>query len=540
VGFSVALAAVLSLLLEFWRPCFFLTDDTLSGYLPVTTEFCRKLWEGENPFINDYLFGGNYHLLRDPGGLQLFNPFLWLFSPLALTPYYIWIPELLNISCLLVGTASFARLALVLNERYRLGLHDCHIVVMAVSSMFNPYSLSVGSSWIGFLANMAGLSMIAQGVIQKQAGIRWVVLGWLFQITCGHLHPLIFSTLLLGLWSLAAAWQENSWFPLFRYAAGGLVAGLILAPLLWTMWNAFTSTPRSEITDWQNDTSHSYAFPLLVSSFVFAPAGALVFPSARIFLLKAPYAASLAWSGAYFVQVCSISRCTHKSRLWWGVLGLVVLSCVLATRGAFVASILSALPLFKNLRWGFREVLFIGFFLHVLGLWGCAQLPRPLFRNLVLAGIVSCALIIAQSAPPTLNPMTVDRAFLMSGQAEKFWSERKAGWIPGTQLITAANLSEHYIQDSRISFIMWGAYNYPSLFRIPAATGYSPTTAQSGLPAGYASYPWFGLITRTDADMIIRDSPHYVSATIDTLDPFTVRWQRQGHRDEVFVLRPGP
>src|ERR1700733_14251561 len=63
---NLSACAIIFLLLEWWRPYFFLTDDNLSLGFPVFMEIGRHLKGGQSPFVSDYLFGGHYNLLRDP------------------------------------------------------------------------------------------------------------------------------------------------------------------------------------------------------------------------------------------------------------------------------------------------------------------------------------------------------------------------------------------------------------------------------------------------------------------------------------------
>jgi hypothetical protein len=532
---SLPCTLVLALLLEWWRPFYFLTDDTLSGYLPVAVEFCRSLWEGKNPFINDYLFGGHYPLLQDPGGLQLLNPFLWLCSPLALTRYYLWLPELLNIIYLIIGVQAFGELALFLNQRYQLQLRTELIVVAALSYMFSPFALSLGSSWIGFLGNMAALPIIALGVLKPDGGKR-ILLGWLFQITCGHLHPLIFSTIFLTLWSLSVCHQERSWQPLRRYATSSLGSLLIMAPLLWASWSGFSTSSRHLQYVPQTDLSRNYPFGLLIFSNLLGPSSALFSSHYYLFLLKLPYVASLGWSVAHYTHLFAIIRPLRRDRLWWGLAGLTGLAVVLSTRGPFLSGLMSQLPLFKSLRWSFRELLFFLFFVHVWGLWGYARITANLYRPLLFIGILIAALFFVPAGPPSLNPLNSDRTFLLNGQAEAFWHDRRAEWKPGTLLIPVANPVEIPGFEQPASYILWGAYNYPSLFRIPSATGYSPTSVRNGLPPGYHPYRWMGLINKKQSAQILREYPQYVIITVENISPITFQWQQKGQPDRTFIF----
>lgn len=93
---TTLLAALLGALgLQLWRPCFFLTCDSLTATLPVQTEAYRRLWEGHSPFYNPYLFGG-YDLLTDLGHFTLWGPLSLPFSFLAKTAYYFLLPDIIS------------------------------------------------------------------------------------------------------------------------------------------------------------------------------------------------------------------------------------------------------------------------------------------------------------------------------------------------------------------------------------------------------------------------------------------------------------
>ena len=106
----LALFALGFLLLEIWRPFYFLTDDNLSAGFPVLTEIGRHLKAGKSPFVGDYLFGGHYNLLRDIGTID-WHPFYLASSLLADTGARFWIMDLIAFLFLLVATVGFTLLA---------------------------------------------------------------------------------------------------------------------------------------------------------------------------------------------------------------------------------------------------------------------------------------------------------------------------------------------------------------------------------------------------------------------------------------------
>jgi hypothetical protein len=105
---TLMVSAFLLLLLQVWRPYYFLTDDTLSQFLPVLHEMGVNLREGRTFWISRWLFEGDYNLLRDPTLLCTFHPLLLLYAALtARTPAFWFMAEWMGSLQLLLASSGF-------------------------------------------------------------------------------------------------------------------------------------------------------------------------------------------------------------------------------------------------------------------------------------------------------------------------------------------------------------------------------------------------------------------------------------------------
>ena len=154
-------------LLQLWRPCYFLTDDNLSGTFPMLTEMGRALRAGHAPFKSDYLFGGNYNLLRDLDCIQ-WHPFTLLPALLADTAARFWIIDISALLLLLLATVGFTLLVHTLREELSLKIPEVYLVFYTLSFVFCTYILTVGPSWIMFLGNQSALPWLVLGILDRK------------------------------------------------------------------------------------------------------------------------------------------------------------------------------------------------------------------------------------------------------------------------------------------------------------------------------------------------------------------------------------
>ena len=173
VAFKYNLGAclVIFLLLQIWRPCYFLTDDNLSGYYPSLIEMGRHWQHCRWPFVSDYLFGGHYDSSRDVGCL-LWHPFTLLPMMLADTWVKFWLIDLIALLYLLLTTTGFTILAHQLRDEFKLGISNLMIVFYTMSFVFSMYVLLVGASWYTFLGNQSALPWLTLGILDRENGAR--------------------------------------------------------------------------------------------------------------------------------------------------------------------------------------------------------------------------------------------------------------------------------------------------------------------------------------------------------------------------------
>src|SRR4051812_19451642 len=62
---AVALSLLIAGLIQFWRPCFFLTDDSFSLGFPVMVESGHALKNGLDSSVSEMIFSGGYQIRND-------------------------------------------------------------------------------------------------------------------------------------------------------------------------------------------------------------------------------------------------------------------------------------------------------------------------------------------------------------------------------------------------------------------------------------------------------------------------------------------
>ena len=167
LAYNVAGCLLVFALLQFWRPCFFLSDDNLCDGFPFLTEMGRHLQAGEFPFVSNYLFGGHYDWTRDVGCLS-WHPFYLLPAMLADTWARYWIMDAIALPYLLLTTIGFTILAWQLRTEFKLTICDGWIIFYTLSFIYSTYILMVGSSWLCFLGNQSALPWLTIGIMDRK------------------------------------------------------------------------------------------------------------------------------------------------------------------------------------------------------------------------------------------------------------------------------------------------------------------------------------------------------------------------------------
>jgi hypothetical protein len=244
---NVGVCIVLFLLLQVWRPCFFLTDDNLSSLFPLFTEMGRHLKDGRSPFISDYLFGGNYDLTRDIGFLY-WHPFYLIPTVLSDTWARFWILDAVAILFFILTTVGFTILTHRLRSEFNQKLPDVYLTFYTMSYLFSTYILMTCASWINFLGNQSALPWLVLGILDKRL-LRGTFLIALFTIHeyLGAFAGLTLSnTLCLTVFAIGAAFCKRSFSPCLMWGAGKLLGLVVLAPFLLHALDGFAHATRFE------------------------------------------------------------------------------------------------------------------------------------------------------------------------------------------------------------------------------------------------------------------------------------------------------
>ena len=218
-------SAAIFAVLQFWRPCFFLTDDNLDGGFPFFCELGTRLWHGQSPFISTHIFGGDYNLLRDPCFFA-WHPLYVLTSLLAVTPLRCCITDIDAFVFLMLATSGFVVLADYLRREMPLRIGDDWIAFYALSYTYSMIAVTTGASWLDFLGNHSALPWLVLGILRRERfwGVGLVMLFTLHQALGGHLAPTVSSSIFLSLFALGMSVSRGSWQPLVNWL-GRLCAG---------------------------------------------------------------------------------------------------------------------------------------------------------------------------------------------------------------------------------------------------------------------------------------------------------------------------
>ncbi len=526
LAWTLGATFLIFVVLQLWRPCYFLTDDNLSSLLPVFTEMGRHLHAGQAPFTTNYLFGGHYDLSRDLG-YSFWHPFYLLPALLADTPARFWMLDAVALLFLLLGAAGFVLLAGRLRDEYAPDLPDGYLIFYTLSYTFSTYALMTGASWINFLSNQAALPWLVIGVLSRSV-LGGTSLVALFAIDewIGAYPALTLSTAIcLTIFAAGMAVCRGSTRPLFNWIAGNLAALVVMAPFILHILDGFGHANR--VHGLSLAERSEYFIPWLQFPYSFF-LGNWTEPLTRwagdpnLSTLKFPYATTLLACAAAW---CLVPALVSRVR-WRGVeflcLGLAAGLAVMIMRPPIVTSVMFHLPLFKSMRWPFREGLQLLFFVHLLILLrplGGLERWRP---RVALFSLLAFAAPLPWVRPPTFNPLALDRALLFSGKADLFWARVKMQLQPGDQIATVINWEYWRKNSTHIPYSLMGTANFPAFFQVHCISGYSTTSPLDQLPIPIQPGYWFGAYQTNQLDEILARQPGLKLIRVESTNPLTI------------------
>jgi hypothetical protein len=514
-------SALIFAVLEFWRPYFFLTDDNLDGGFPFFMEMGKRLLSGHSPFISDHLFGGGYDLLRDPSYFA-WHPLYLMVSLLAGTPFRNAIIDVDAFVLFMLATAGFVTLAHYLRREMSLTISDGWILFYALSFTYSMVALATGASWLTFLGNQSALPWLVLGILQKtwRRGVGLVALFSLHQLLGGHLSPTVSSSIFLSLFALGMSISRRSWLPLASWLIGYAVALVVILPLLIPMLEGFFTSFRSQGVTLEDMQANNIPFLQFPTS---------LFLGMSLWIINThghPYTTYTVALGSSAAVWCLLPTLVSRAK-WRGLevvtLLMMIFVAVLICRPVWITEIMMRLPLFRSMRWPFREFVQFQFFLHLFLVIRPPGLRAQLRKVTAYFGTIVLGLSMAFfPLPPTFNSMSWDRELILTGGIEQYWAQVRPLLKPTDRIAVLIPLDLY--EDNRFEepYCLLGTYNYAVLAGVVNAWGYAPTVPRDQVyTKTYAFYP-FGAYHPSQKQALMEERPELKFITLESLHPLKI------------------
>ena len=518
---TLLVSALIFAALQIWRPYFFLTDDNLDGDFPFFVEMGKNLLSGHSPLFSQHLFGGGYDYLRDPANFK-WHPLYLLVSLLAGTPFCNAIIDVDAFAMLMLATAGFVLLATHLRREKIIATSDGWIMFYALSYTYSMIALTTGASWLAFLGNHSALPWLTLDILQTKwtRGVGLVALFSMHQILGGHLAPTMSNSIFLSLFALGISISRRSLLPLGIWLLGYVVAVVAISPLLVPMLGGFFTSMRAQgvtLEDMQANNIPAYQF---VTS---------IFAGMDVWLghpMRHPHVTYTLALGASAAVWCLVPAFASRAR-WTGLevvtLVMMLFGVVLICRPRWISEIMMHLPLFKSMRWPFREFIQFQFFMHLFLLVRPPGMPLLLRQYSALFGTVVFVIpMLLYSLPPTFNEMTWDRELLTTGGGARYWTQVRALLKPTDRIAVIIPLELYTDDRFEEPYSLLGTYNYAILAGVVNAWGYSPTVPRDQVyTKTYAFYP-FGAYHPNQKKALMEEKPDLKFITLESLRPLKI------------------
>ncbi len=526
--------------LELWRPCFFLTDDNLDGGYPFFSEMGRHLLGGRLPFRSDDLFNGHYDLLRDAGFFS-WHPLYLVVSLLEATPFHVLIIDVDAFVLFLLTAAGFVNLAWHLRRELGLEVSDGWIMFYTLSFTFSLIALATGASWLNFTCSTSALPWLTLGILQRtwRRGVGLVTLFAVHQLLGGHLQPNLSNTIFLTLFAAGVGYVRRSWRPAIWWVAGNALALLIVLPLLVPMLEGFFSSARAHGVIASDMSANNIPFNLFPTSLFVGMALWIIHPPVHTYTTYTLAMGSCAAAWCLLPALSGPRNWTALEKLL-GAMLLVIM--VMVCRPFWVTELMLHLPVFRSMRWPFRELVQFQFFFHLFLIVRRPGFSASLRRLTAAWG--TCLMVIPMLfyvMPPTLNTMETDRELMLTGGFDQFWSHVRPLFRPGDRL--AVILPPRFYVDDRFDepYSLMSTFNYSCLSEVVNVGGYSQT-----VPAGQFCtdpppfYP-FGAFVPIQKARLMAAYPRLKFITLDSLRPLKLTLSsRDGPTIDLTPYIPAP
>jgi hypothetical protein len=514
-------SALIFALLQLWRPFFFLTDDNLDGAYPFFTEMGQHLLAGRSPFVSGHLFGGNYNYLRDPCSFA-WHPLYLLTSLLAGTPFRHAIIDINAFVFFMLTTAGFVTLAHYLRREMALTVSDGWIMFYALSFTYTMISMTTGASWLTFLGDYSALPWLVLGILQKtwRSGVGLVLLFSLHQILGGHLSPTVSNTIFLSLFAMGISISRKSWQPILNWSVGYTVAVALALPLLIPMLEGFFMSIRSQGVTLEDMAANNVPFSEFPTS-LFMGMSLWIFNSHNH-----PYTTYTLAMGSSAAIWCLLPALVSRAK-WTGLevvtIVMLLFGALLICRPVWVSEIMMHLPLFRSMRWPFREFVQFQFFLHLFllirppGLSAVARQISAVFGT----GLLFISMVIFP-LPPTLNSMGWDRELVLTGGMDRYWEKVRSLLKPTDRIAVLIPIDLYTDDRFEEPYSLLGTYDYAILAGVVNTWGYSPTVPSDQVyTKTYAFYPFGAYLPSQKADLMA-ENPSLKFIALESLHPLKI------------------
>ena len=514
-------AAFIFVLLQIWRPFFFLTDDNLDSAFPWMNSVGHQLLAGQSPFVSHHVFGGDYNCLRDPCYFT-WHPVYMIVALLAGTPFHNAIIDTDAFIMLMLATAGFTTLAVYLRSELALALGDRWITFYTLSFVFTMIALTTGASWFTYLGNESALPWLVLGILLPgwRRGVGLVALFSLHQLLGGHLLPTISDSIFLSFFALGIAISRRSFVPMINWLAGYGIAIVLVTPLILPILDGFSHSMRAGGTNLQDMQNNN------VPAMLFAPSIFLGLALPLFHHLEHPYVTYTLSFGASAAVWCLLPAFCSRAR-WRGIevvaLLLMIFAALLIIRPLLITKIMIHLPLFKSMRWPFREFVQFQFFMHlflVVRPPGLSVDARKL--SVFFGAMVFVIPFFLAPLPPTLNAMTWDRELVLGDGRARYW-EKVLPLLEPTDRVAVLIPIDLFL-DNRFEepYSLLGTFNYAEIDGFVNAWGYSPTAPRDQVyTRTYAYYP-FGAYATDQKESLMAEKPDLKFITLESLHPLRI------------------
>jgi len=527
------------LLLETWKPYFFLDGDNLAGVLGSFRDIGTSLISFRLPEKFNSLYNGNFSLLEDYSSLTIWHPLHLLSAVIATTRYAFWSIEILCLINSLLATGFMALTIQYIAEKYKYTVHPVTTVLISLSYNFSFYFLIIGPVWFSFLGNQAAICIISAGLFAKSKkwGVLLVFIGMFHNMFGGHLSPFLYSIFFISVWTVGLSFIEKSWDKVIRLVLGGSAVLILSLPLLIIYCKNFIGSERHLAYLPEIAQQHNIPFFTQVTDFTF---GFLSLWIQQGFVLPniGHHHVLLTMGGFAFLVICIFSKKWTRPEILTGLLLLMVMLFI--DRPNWLQSILSNIPLYRSLRWPIRECIYSIFFAHILLAMRWHKVKPYLRRSAFIVGILFFLMSILLRPLPSIAPFDLDRDLLLSGKADVFWrlilKDLNAPFNPLIIPLVKNSIADQYRPaeiDRMTPHVMTGAYNYPPLLQMRSVTGYTMSGGNYRFE-GIQSYFCSGYFKTQEYSAINKTFPETVITELMSLYPITIKYTL-GQRSLILV-----